>query len=145
MRLNWEEIRYQWNDLAYRPEVKRRLAIAAAIGLIGVVAVLFVISLTWGAPEEKKAAQRPLDRTGAPLPDRPTYGGAKEFASELSSTLASDARFTGVAVVAAATATGETSRIVLMGNLPRADLAALRSLVAEQGPPVPIDWQITTR
>lgn len=145
MRLNWEEIKYQWNDLAYRPEVKRRLAVAAAIGLLGVVAILFIVSLTWGEPEEKQAATRPMNRTGAPLPERPTYGSAREFATDLASQLASDARYTSVAVVPAATATGETSRIVLMGNLPRADLVALRTLVAERKPPVPIDWQITTR
>ena len=144
MPLDWEEIKYQWNDLRYRPEVKRRVLTGAAVGLIVFVIGAFVISvLTSGREEPPKAAMVAPGPPGAPAP-APAYRGAKEFAEELQSDLSADPRFAGVGVVpTVAGREGDSGRVVLMGQLPDTDLAALKSLVAAKNPPVRVIWRVT--
>ena len=143
MAFDWEEIKYQWNDLRYRPEVKRRLLTAGAIAIIVFVVGAFLLSVLTSGGAEKQATANPVQPRGVPLA-APSYTGAKQFAEDLASELSGDQRFAGVAVVPTVTGrSGEVGRIVLMGQLGEAALSELRSLVARKQPPVKIEWRIS--
>ncbi|MCC6659761.1 MAG: hypothetical protein IT437_02620 [Phycisphaerales bacterium] len=144
MKFDWEEIRYQWNDLRYRPEVKRRLLTAGAAAIILLVLIAFFFSILGGrSGPPARVTAAPVNPRGT-SPPAPSYRGAKEFAADLQGDLSADPRFAGIAVVPTVMGSGgEVGRIVLMGELPPTDLADLRTLVARKQPPVKIDWNVT--
>jgi hypothetical protein len=145
MRFDWDEIKYQWNDLRQRPEVRKRLAVGGTIAILAVIVGAFFLSLTWVRTEPKPSGGKGSTGGGFErAPERPAYRGAKEFAQEVSRKLAADSRFQGIAVVPTVSARdGQAGRVMLMGQIPRADIEVLRSLIAGLNPPVAVDWQIT--
>lgn len=148
MRIDWENVKYQVglirDDLRYNAQARKRLAIASAGALVLLVGFVFYLSLPGGKSEPAPAGAARAFPAPPVTTSTPSYRGAKDFAEQLARKLASDQRFTGIAVVPSVSGPdGRAGRVMLMGQLARADLDALRGLVGQLNPPVAIDWQVT--
>ncbi len=141
MATDWEKIRYEFDLYRKTRAFKRHAAIVigAVVLTIAVLVTRWALTSRGPAAAIKKAAAEPR----SPVPQE--LRGPSEFVGSLDSRLSADPRFAGriIAVPTLISGPRPTSRVMIQGQLTSdGDLAALRDVVRQLKPPVPIDWQV---
>ncbi|MFM9994729.1 MAG: hypothetical protein ACKVU4_02885 [Phycisphaerales bacterium] len=136
-----EKLKFEWDLYRKSPAGRRHLIIAASLLVLAVV-VLVVSLLIGGQPshavEKPKADGEPIERV------MPVIRGPNDFAREFAQKVRGDPRFEGkVAAVPVLTSEGRvSSHVLIQGVLKKADLDALRAVVAQLSPNVRLEWQV---